>query len=115
MAKRTNEVTPLRSRGKLQPFSRFAAQDVYLDGKRLTWGTWNPPVIPSAPTDVYVTVEQPFEARLDLYSHRFYQTPELWWVLAEANAIFFPFEELEVGTVLRIPAKLTLLQLGIVR
>lgn len=41
--------------------------------------------------------------RLDLIAAQYYQDPEIWWVIAEANPeVFYP-ESLAPGTVLRIP------------
>ena len=50
---------------------------------------------------IYV-VEPDFEDRIDMVSFKFYNTPHLWWVIAEMNGIRNPMR-LEVGVVLRIP------------
>lgn len=42
--------------------------------------------------------------RLDLISYKYYLTVEYWWIIATANDILDPFN-LEIGTILRIPAE----------
>ena len=44
-----------------------------------------------------------FEARPDLISDVFFDTPELWWLLLRVNNIKDPFEDLTPGTRIRIP------------
>ena len=39
---------------------------------------------------------------LDNISYKFYNTPQLWWVIAIVNNITNPFEEIYPGKVLRI-------------
>jgi len=41
--------------------------------------------------------------RIDLIAHRYLGDARLWWIICDYNDIFFPLE-LEVGTVMRIPA-----------
>lgn len=38
----------------------------------------------------------------DNISYKYYQTPDLWWVIAIINGVVNPFEELEVGEVVRV-------------
>ena len=47
------------------------------------------------------------EDRLDLISYMYYNTPLLWWVIAEASNISNPLN-VPVGTILRIPSNKTL-------
>lgn len=58
-------------------------------------------------TDTYFIVDTDHENRLDLVSYKFYGTPLLWWVIAEASDIFNPLI-VPVGTVLRVPVRSTL-------
>jgi hypothetical protein len=112
----TAEITPVQLNSeRVHSFSRFFGQKLYISGAYKFWGTWTPTSIPFSPKDMYFTVTSGVESRLDLVSYKFYQTPELWWVLADVNQIFFPAEELTVGTVLRIPSKTTLITMGISR
>ena len=46
--------------------------------------------------------------RLDLIAYQYYNNALLWWVVAEANDITDPFEEIPAGTYLRIPSVETL-------
>lgn len=116
MAKPTSELTPLpRGSEVVHPFSRFAGQPLYIDGGTKFWGTWAPVNIPPHPADFYFTVTEAVEGRLDLIAYRYYRTPELWWVIAEANNLFFPFEDVAVGTVLRIPSLTSITSLGLIR
>jgi hypothetical protein len=41
--------------------------------------------------------------RADLLAHRYLGRADLWWIICDYNAIFFPLE-LEPGSVLRIPS-----------
>jgi hypothetical protein len=38
----------------------------------------------------------------DNISYKFYNTPQLWWVICMVNNIINPFEELQPGQILRI-------------
>lgn len=47
--------------------------------------------------------------RLDHLASRYYDDPEMWWVIADANPeIFYP-ENIPAGTVVRIPSAPSLL------
>jgi len=59
-------------------------------------------VFEESDSDQYYTVEEHLKNRLDLISYKYYNTAELWWVIAEANDINDPFA-IEIGTYLRIP------------
>lgn len=112
----TNELLPLADDSEvLHGYSRFNGQMVFLDAGEKFWGTWIAPEITFSPFDTYHTITQADAGRLDLIAYRYYQTPELWWVIAEANGLMFPSEELEEGTVLRIPDLGNLTVLGYVR
>jgi len=47
-----------------------------------------------------------FMHRPDLISNLFLNTPSLWWVICERNAIFDVFEQLKPGDDIKIPVKL---------
>jgi hypothetical protein len=116
MKRATAEITPLPPGSEsVHNFSRFFGQRMYLVDNTKFWETWEPINIPPSPTDFYVTVNQAVEGRLDLLSYRYYNTPELWWVLAEVNGIFFPPDDLKIGMVLRIPSFTSIASLGLVR
>lgn len=58
--------------------------------------------------DVYHKLEVHEVGRLDKLSQKYYNTPMLWWVIAQANDIFDPFKEIPIGTLIRIPSRQTL-------
>lgn len=53
-------------------------------------------------------VSSSMEARLDLISNLFYQTPTLWWVIGMYNGITNPIFEVTIGRKLKIPDRNTL-------
>lgn len=59
--------------------------------------------IPVHSNDNYYRVEVNEINRLDLIAYKYYNNPLLWWVIAQANNIIDPFEELEIGTLIRVP------------
>lgn len=63
--------------------------------------------IPKSSSDRLHEVGAGEENRLDLISYKYYNTPLLWWVIAEASGIVNPFD-VPVGTRLRIPSNQTL-------
>ena len=114
--KTTAETNPLpRGSETMHRFSRFFGQDAFMVGQRKFWGTWEPIVIPNSPSDRYITITEAMAGRIDLVSYEFYGTPELWWIIAEANGIAFPPDDLAVGDVLRIPSPSTAATLGLIR
>lgn len=60
-------------------------------------------IIKESTKDTFYSVGAGFENRLDLISYKFYNTPFLWWVIAEVNHLYNPMF-VEVGTILRIPS-----------
>tara|TARA_R110000744_G_scaffold52348_1_gene112151 strand:- start:303 stop:593 length:291 start_codon:yes stop_codon:yes gene_type:complete len=44
-----------------------------------------------------------YEGRLDMISTMVYGTPNLWWVIAMANDIMDPEEELIPGALIKVP------------
>jgi nucleoid-associated protein YgaU len=67
--------------------------------------------IPKNKTDTFHVVTKADENRLDLISFNYYNTPLLWWVIAEASDITDPFN-VPINTVLRIPNKQSLYGIG---
>ena len=49
------------------------------------------------------TIPQGYESRADAIAFKFYGDPSLFWVILESNNILDPFEELNVGSKIRIP------------
>lgn len=70
------------------------------DGKRVTRSIIYPP-IPRKETDIYVRTTA--GDRVELVAYQFYGNVNLWWLIAEANAVGKGNFALPVGTLLRIP------------
>ena len=69
--------------------------------------SYNEKLINESSSDKIHEVTPSEENRLDLVSYKYYNTPLLWWVIAEASDISNPLV-LPVGTHLRIPSRTTL-------
>lgn len=83
--------------------SRYSKIRRIQDNNEIFHETFNNYKIPENSSDVYITVTDPVENRLDIISCRYYKSPIMWWVIAIANNIIDPFTEIPTGTVLRIP------------
>ena len=70
------------------------------EGKRVTRSTIYPP-IPRKESDIYVRTTA--GDRVELVAYQFYGNVNLWWLIAEANAVGKGSFALPVGTLLRIP------------
>jgi len=86
----------------IAPNSQFRFTPVYRDADFIRFGLRQTPVYPSSADRTYV-VPAHQENRLDLISNAFYGTPELWWVIADANNMSDPMTATPAGTQLRIP------------
>ena len=64
--------------------------------------------IPYNTSDTYHRVQSNEVCRFDILAHKYYKNPLLWWVIAQANDIYNPFEDIPPGTLLRIPCMETL-------
>lgn len=71
--------------------------------------TFNEDVIDNTP--YYETYEVENEDWWDNIAYKFYDTPNLWWVIAMMNNIVNPFEELEIGSNIKILREQYLYQL----
>lgn len=72
-------------------------------GQRLEPETWTPPAIAPSDQDLFTKVKSGEVGRLDLIALRVYRLSSLWWVIAYANDIIDPFEEVTVDRILRYP------------
>jgi len=52
------------------------------------------------------TIPNGFQHRPELIANLFLDTPNLWWVVCERNAIFDIFEQLKTGESIQIPTLL---------
>lgn len=65
-------------------------------------------MIPYKHSDIFHTVKINEIGRLDLIAYTYYKNPLLWWVIAQANDIYDPFKDMQLGMSLRIPLLETL-------
>ena len=54
-------------------------------------------------TNKLIQLPPGYEGRLDMISTMVYGTPSLWWVIAMANDIMDPEEELIPGALIKVP------------
>ena len=80
--------------------SRYRFSVVCEDGDAAFLGNRPRTAVPPRPDDLTHAVAE--GDRLDLLAHRYLGDARLWWVIADANDIFWPMD-LETGAVLRIP------------
>lgn len=90
--------------------NRYRQCHVYADEetKEYVLSTRSIDEIPKGPNDTYHTVTSYEVYRLDLIAYKYYQNALLWWVIAQANNIRDPFNDVTAGMVLRIPSLTTL-------
>ena len=70
------------------------------NGRRVVRATLYPP-IPRKDTDIYVHTTP--GDRLDLLAYQYYGNVNMWWLIAEANAVGKGTFTITPGTLLRIP------------
>ena len=97
---------------KRPAFSMFLATRAYVINGMPVWGLMRPKVFPDS-TDQVFTMTDAGQRRFDLVSTVFYQTPEMWNVIAEVNNIHDPLTGVSEGSTLRIPLKSRLAALGL--
>lgn len=61
-------------------------------------------IITVDPSDTEHVVTNDEVGRLDKISYKYYRNPLLWWVIAKANNIENPMEDVVLGTRLLIPS-----------
>lgn len=67
----------------------------------LEW--WEPASMKRDPSDLVYFFEKKYEGRPELLGYVFYGDVQLWWIIAQYNAILDPFIELVEGKLLIIP------------
>jgi hypothetical protein len=82
--------------------SRYGIYRQIVDDKDTYTETVNKTIIAEKDSDIYHEVQMHEENRLDIISNKYYKTPDMWWVIAQANDMVDPFV-LKSGTILRIP------------
>lgn len=98
----------IRAKHRYHP-NKFVPQSFEYSRARETHSTVYRRAIPLSDGDRYYTVTKISENRLDIISNEYYNTPTLWWVIAQANPEirFNPFD-VPYGMELRIPSVTTL-------
>jgi len=107
----SNELIPVRVEDSIVENLRHIWHNIYItdDKKREYFETWDVPKIEFSENDSYhltVAGEEGLKG-LTLLAWKYYNRADLWWVIAAANNIFIPTEEVVPGVELRIPARLT--------
>lgn len=106
----------------LPTHSMFSGTPVYggetldIDGETtsvVSFGLRNS-VVSRHQSDKLHTVQLWGKNRLDLISYDAYETPDLWWVIADVNGIQDPMVGVDVGDVLLIPDIQRLSSLGVI-
>jgi len=77
--------------------------EVNNQGTRLEW--WERQEFTLDESDTLYTVDQKSVGRLDNIADAFLGDDNLWWLIAQYNAILDPFSEITEGRILRIPTK----------
>lgn len=95
-------------------FSRYAyTRKIYSSSDELEYHeSQNLVVIPNSDDDIYITIDSSLVNRLDKLSLEYYNNPTHWWLIALANDIINPLDELPYGKVIRIPPIEYLSKLG---
>jgi hypothetical protein len=83
--------------------SRFKQTRLYVKFGRAFFGTYRALEVQMDGDEETLPVQQGQEGQLDLFAKEVYGTRELWPVIAEANHIKFPYEEVVAGMSLIIP------------
>lgn len=93
-------------RKNVKPFDRYKNCKILTDSTNdeILLSTRDIKEIKLNTDDIYHTVKPNEVCRLDIIAYTYYGNPLLWWVLAQANDIYDPFIEPEVGTVIRVPS-----------
>ena len=110
----TEELSSVNRATRAEKYNpRWLNHNIYLNDSKNKefFETWNIPTFPFTPLDSFHVIESGEEGIRGLayiaYVH--YRQPALWWVLAAANNIFIPTEEVVPGVELRIPAYQTVI------
>lgn len=74
-----------------------------------------PPFISVQPDDIYAEVKSNDPDALRLLAHRIYGNFRFWRIIAAANDIIDPIQDIEIGMVLRCPAPARIFSGGLVK
>ena len=95
---------------KKERFDRYRDCSILKDNEtgELLLSTRDIDDIPIRNTDIYHKLKSVEVGRLDIVAYQYYKNPLLWWVIAQANDIYNPYTDTEVGMLLRVPTLETL-------
>jgi len=82
------------------PYKRTA---VFIKDGKTFYGLWNPVDVALDGDEEQYTVPQGMQGSLDLIADEFYEDRRLWRIIAHANKIDFPHEDVVAGMTLVIP------------
>lgn len=93
-----------------KPYTRYTNGNTFANRENQLFLILRPPLNlqPSA-GDTFVTVTADVVNRPDLISSKVYGIPDLWWAIYEFNQIRDPLFDLQIGQILRIPNKTSVL------
>jgi len=83
--------------------SPYKATRLYIKDGKAFFGRWKPFDVQIDGDEPEVIVEQGQEGQLDLFAHELYGDRRLWRVIAQANKIDFPLEQVVPKLKLIIP------------
>lgn len=83
--------------------SRFKGTRLFISQGRAFFGLWEPLPVELDGDEEEFEVQLGEEGQLELFALRAYEDKTLWHVIAEANHIDFPFEQVVPGMRLTIP------------
>jgi len=88
------------------PFtSRLKATRLFVKGGKSFFGVWDNMSIQMDGDEEEYVVQEGEEGQLELFARRAYGEGNhaLWWVIANANQIYFPLEQVVPGLRLKVP------------
>lgn len=97
---------------ELPAYSMFASTPIYEVDGNIVFGLLHDPVVAHASDEIYV-VPPAAENRLDLISDHFYDTPELWWVIAMVNNFADVLTSPTAGQRIAVPTRERLTSIGL--
>jgi hypothetical protein len=86
------------------PFtSPYKATSLFVLQGKASWGIWQPLPITLTGNEEQIRVNEGQQGTCEYIAGQVYADRSLWWVIANANHIDFPFEEILAGMLLIIP------------
>lgn len=82
------------------PYKRTA---IFIKDGKTFYGLWNPIEVTLDGDEEEYTIPQGMQGSLDLIADEFYKDRRLWPIIAHANKIDFPHEDVTAGMTILIP------------